>query len=570
MSFDATEDIEGWLREKNEDIAAWLVEKNRHDYAVVLASRAALRGIATFNLQLSRRPWGYRIPQMSARIMLFAFRAAAASWPCARYPSRCAEFVEPAEAAAESAFITRSLHWAGATEASTWAGSGFECAAAAAARPSDAFKDAARVVYDMAHAAHDIAGRESAPEDDACVAVFRDFCADVAMLENGTAPEELAAMPLWLHGTPKSAIAAWKRLASVLRARKENWEVWINWYERRLAGRLSDPEIVDCSFLLVPESLWKLGPRAANAAIAQINAGEGVSGIESREDALDHDERVKHLYVAAAVFGGLLGLLLGWVGSERSEWDGKGFVLSHPWPLPSAATLFGALYAMLFLWSHRAKQIAAGKYKASSHEAFIAASPRLTKLLHLANWATLGAFCAVPLTIVVLAVYWTHKLQGTYDQPPLDELLSPSTLFLAAVVGGGLTAAFHYWRKYVRPRDETVVETIGKVLYAIAAFLSRGKLVMMKLIWVIIGAVYGIIDVYITFGVFSSAMARVIVVILLGLPGLYWFFVRGAWPTWDTIFGARTLTKKDLRLGAADLANKEDAARAARGDSTPR
>ncbi|MBM3561780.1 MAG: hypothetical protein FJX48_01225 [Alphaproteobacteria bacterium] len=71
--------------------------------------------------------------------------------------------------------------------------------------------------------------------------------------------------PLWLAGTPDEAKYNWSRLRDALPP-EDNWQVWIDWYDRRLKG-IADSEEIEFVYATVPESDWDKGPAAANAWI---------------------------------------------------------------------------------------------------------------------------------------------------------------------------------------------------------------------------------------------------------------------------------------------------------------
>ena len=72
-----------------------------------------------------------------------------------------------------------------------------------------------------------------------------------------------ADLPLWPSGVPKWASAAWTELKAALPA-KQDWDVWIDWYEKRLRGGSRD-EAYELVFASIPQEEWERGPAAANA-----------------------------------------------------------------------------------------------------------------------------------------------------------------------------------------------------------------------------------------------------------------------------------------------------------------
>ena len=55
-------------------------------------------------------------------------------------------------------------------------------------------------------------------------------------------------------------------MKAALLAAKEDWDVWIDWYEDRLAGRIRDEER-ELAYVQIKEALWDQGPAIVNAEI---------------------------------------------------------------------------------------------------------------------------------------------------------------------------------------------------------------------------------------------------------------------------------------------------------------
>ena len=105
---------------------------------------------------------------------------------------------------------------------------------------------------------------------------------DVELLESGEnagdKPEEtvagLSGKALWLGGTPVWASRRWADFRDKL-PDAEGWQVWIDWYEARLAGRKLDAAL-ESDLLTLPGDEWAQGPAHINAVIAKL--------IEARSD----------------------------------------------------------------------------------------------------------------------------------------------------------------------------------------------------------------------------------------------------------------------------------------------
>jgi hypothetical protein len=125
--------------------------------------------------------------------------------------------------------------------------------------------------------------------DFACRAIFNAIDADEvlanASLEEALAVDrgfdssaraaiavELASNPLWREIPPRIEMS-WKELRAALWSVSDtDWEVWIEWYEDRLAGRPSLGEAFDIAVATLPNELWERGPKVVNARIKELIA----------------------------------------------------------------------------------------------------------------------------------------------------------------------------------------------------------------------------------------------------------------------------------------------------------
>jgi hypothetical protein len=83
------------------------------------------------------------------------------------------------------------------------------------------------------------------------------------------APEKLAVadLPLWLGDAPPDWIRQrWDTLKRDLIGAGIGWEVWVNWYEDRLAGRVRS-DAHELAYIEVPDHLWADGPAKVNTWI---------------------------------------------------------------------------------------------------------------------------------------------------------------------------------------------------------------------------------------------------------------------------------------------------------------
>jgi hypothetical protein len=139
------------------------------------------------------------------------------------------------------------------------------------------------------------------------------------------------------------------------------------------------------------------------------------------------------------------------------------------------------------------------------------------------------------------------------------------------IVGAAIGGTFNYWRCFIRTRGEGMTVTIGKTLDLTSSILSRGKLVALSLRWVILGSFIVMIDLWLVMDILPrDQFTPLLVVVALSLPALYWILARGITPAWHAVIGPKRLTKDDLVHGHADVADEDEAGRAARGESGPR
>ncbi|MCY3597487.1 MAG: hypothetical protein OXG71_08660 [Rhodospirillales bacterium] len=97
---------------------------------------------------------------------------------------------------------------------------------------------------------------------------------DVEWLESGENAGErsevtvagLSEKALWLGGVPVWVSRRWADFRDRL-PDAEGWQVWIEWYEARLAGRRLDAAL-ETDLLTIPDDEWTQGPTHVNAIIA--------------------------------------------------------------------------------------------------------------------------------------------------------------------------------------------------------------------------------------------------------------------------------------------------------------
>ncbi len=76
----------------------------------------------------------------------------------------------------------------------------------------------------------------------------------------------IAGSPLWPQGQPEEFGNLWRDLKRELLAAGQDWDVWTDWYEHRLEGRVRD-ENHELAYVEIEDELWDQGPAVVNAAI---------------------------------------------------------------------------------------------------------------------------------------------------------------------------------------------------------------------------------------------------------------------------------------------------------------
>jgi hypothetical protein len=105
-------------------------------------------------------------------------------------------------------------------------------------------------------------------------AIAEDTLAELLLIERSLGPEaelyELAGKELWQGEIAHVVADAWAVLKSRMLLAGDDWDVWVNWYEDRLAGRPSLGEAFEIAVATLPDALWKQGPKAVNAEIKRL------------------------------------------------------------------------------------------------------------------------------------------------------------------------------------------------------------------------------------------------------------------------------------------------------------
>ena len=113
---------------------------------------------------------------------------------------------------------------------------------------------------------------------------------DVSVSMN--ALEHLINKPLWLVNTSDRISSPWPALKSRLKDKNEGWEVWTDWYDARLAGDPTYPnlspdlnESLEVAIATIPDKIWKRAPAVLNAHIKKL-----IEEHEARQEILNAQE----------------------------------------------------------------------------------------------------------------------------------------------------------------------------------------------------------------------------------------------------------------------------------------
>jgi hypothetical protein len=251
-AFLANESKDGALKiSSREELQSWLESlppKQRRWVAVAIAARAVLRVAPLFALS---RPQANDTEgkRWFENLTFAAFFAVASAHVAARFAIRVNEL------AAADIFASAFT----AAEKSTTAYAVYAAASAAA----DA---AASANVKAVYAAVNVAASTVRAVDGAD-ALWLTVSRDADFIASGGTAQALARKPLWPDGEHHWVMQHWKQLQDAL-PRENDWQVWIDWYERRLMG-LSDSEEVELVFTTVPNQERDVGPAAANKWIAE-------------------------------------------------------------------------------------------------------------------------------------------------------------------------------------------------------------------------------------------------------------------------------------------------------------
>ena len=266
LAFTNPKDLEDWLKTQPKEVS------------VVIAARAALRVAPLLGWLFDRES---RLKEKPSAIILPLWRALAAPRAAAKYPARSADIRAVARGAAGAA--------AGFANAATSIGA---LATAAASAAGAAFATVFTAAF--ANAAATAVGRAASTD-----AAWKEVNDDVNALWSGArTTQTLADAPLWNGNAPDWALDRWLDFKNKLLSLDEDWDVWTDWYEGRLAGKASIEELEIARLTLgiddpeKAEELWGQGPKAVNARIKELIAAYWEGQKAQEEEKAWEDERI--------------------------------------------------------------------------------------------------------------------------------------------------------------------------------------------------------------------------------------------------------------------------------------
>jgi hypothetical protein len=251
-------------------LMAWIDEQDasaQRDFAMIIAARAALRSLPTLSALFVES--GFTNP---SSIVLSSLRALILPWASIRFPT-----LERSFAAADAAADGAALFATARDESGLRAVPGV--AAAYAAVDAYVFSLRASGIAGSRHGAtyRSFIASASRATDLAVVAylpsgiklgqaLWSAVSADIGALASGRSAFELSQDRLWPNeGAPYEASQHWATLMTKLKDANQDWDVWFNWYQRRIEGpamRASDD--IERAYVEVPLRLWDDGPAQVN------------------------------------------------------------------------------------------------------------------------------------------------------------------------------------------------------------------------------------------------------------------------------------------------------------------
>ena len=92
---------------------------------------------------------------------------------------------------------------------------------------------------------------------------------DANLLDQKFSTVTLANSQLWPSNIPDWIRNSWDEMRSALLDADEEWDVWTDWYEKRLAGEATNQD-GEIARLLIDDDIWAQGPEVANAHLKEL------------------------------------------------------------------------------------------------------------------------------------------------------------------------------------------------------------------------------------------------------------------------------------------------------------
>jgi hypothetical protein len=252
LKISSRQELQNWLESLPPEQGRWV--------AVTIAARAALRVVPLVATDAKRK-------RDFENLTFAVFLATALARVAGKYPT-CANELRgtPNYASTTNAAVGSTAFGAAANAALFAARASVNAAAAANAGHLD--NAAAAAAANAAHfASHTACFRVNANDDNYADELWSAVSRDADFIAAGGTAQALASMPLRADSEPERIGNYWKLLQDAL-PRKDDWQVWIDWYNRRLEG-VSDPEDIELIFATVPDKEREAGPAAANKWIKE-------------------------------------------------------------------------------------------------------------------------------------------------------------------------------------------------------------------------------------------------------------------------------------------------------------
>jgi hypothetical protein len=217
---------------EEEELAAWL-EGRSLEYAQVIAARVALRVL----------PYGYGFTYVNETEALMLVRASLIPWSACNFPTHDMSY-----AAYHAIQMVHSLVYSKVSaDGYHFADAAFHALRAIRKDAADAAYRTTRSAADAARITHEVSKRFAQDADliadrlaDNDVALWNNLSADCDWLAKSTDPitdaRRLTHQPLWPRDMPDGWDATWQDGKARLHARDPSYQVWIDWYDRRIEG----------------------------------------------------------------------------------------------------------------------------------------------------------------------------------------------------------------------------------------------------------------------------------------------------------------------------------------------